>query len=615
MAGIFPPPLFDTTEQQQQQQNQPYQQQQNQPYQLQQKQLQSTLSPPISPIDNTPISDIRQQYYHRDHLRYHHNHSQSLVHCFDTLAKRGTNSNDAQEEDDYPIFQKFHHPQERHHGQHPLNRIQPFSSLHQPSQQQQQPQTGSDLHNDTDMAWNQQKHQWPPERKFVLSSPPSFSRGRNPSTDSTGSVGSPTPAAVIEKVTLRPSRERPTSAMYKITYGKPWSPSSITKVGSTPITPITPSPTSSTSSHFPPSSSCSSTYESLLEQVAAQKEKLRHLGSGIKDVTSNLHSLDKTLTEEQESITRVMGETERAIEGWERTWAAYSKCEPVAALQEQPTMMASLIQGMGWHEKKALFEQLVASCQPREVYMLQQQIVLHHGQVEGFDFLEQLPLSISTMIVKLLPFKDLSSCRLVSRSWNERVLSYDVLETAIRKLSYENDTLLVNAEDAVLSNWNLLCRYHERELRWRKVKPASIQPLLAHSSYVTSVKDRGEWIVSGGYDEKVRLWEAASGKCVKMWEVGSAISCVELFIDATMEGGGVVVAAFVDVGVVKVWSLHGPLNMQSLTGHQKGVRAIAINETYLITAGHDQTVVGWHWASGRKVASFRAHNEVVRVAY
>lgn len=51
--------------------------------------------------------------------------------------------------------------------------------------------------------------------------------------------------------------------------------------------------------------------------------------------------------------------------------------------------------------------------------------------------------------------------------------------------------------------------------------------------------------------------------------------------------------------------------MYTLTGHQKGVRAMVINENYLVTAGFDQTVLVWNWVTGRKVASFRAHNEVV----
>ncbi|KAF9433926.1 hypothetical protein BGZ76_008798 [Entomortierella beljakovae] len=135
--------------------------------------------------------------------------------------------------------------------------------------------------------------------------------------------------------------------------------------------------------------------------------------------------------------------------------------------------------------------------------------------------------------------------------------------------------------------------------------------MLGHTSYVTSLKCRGDWIVSGGYDEKVRLWEASTGKCMKIWEVDSAVSCVELYVDSNIEGGGVVVAAFVDIGLVKIWSLHGPLNMHTLSGHQKGVRAIAINEIYLVTAGFDQTVLVWNWMTGQKVASFRAHNEVI----
>ena len=68
------------------------------------------------------------------------------------------------------------------------------------------------------------------------------------------------------------------------------------------------------------------------------------------------------------------------------------------------------------------------------------------------------------------------------------------------------------------------------------------------------------------------------------------------------------------ISLVKIWSLHGALNMHTLTGHQKGVRALAINDRYLATAGFDQTVLVWNWSSGRKVASFRAHNEVVRIS-
>lgn len=127
-------------------------------------------------------------------------------------------------------------------------------------------------------------------------------------------------------------------------------------------------------------------------------------------------------------------------------------------------------------------------------------------------------------------------------------MAYDVLLAAMDRLTYADDTVDMGKQDDARKNWNQLCRYQERDLRWKRHTPASAYAMMGHTSYVTSLKDRGGWIVSGGYDEKVRLWEGATGKCVKIWEVDSAVSCVDLLVDANMEGGGVVVAAFVDIG-------------------------------------------------------------------
>ncbi|KAG0235359.1 hypothetical protein BGW41_000853 [Actinomortierella wolfii] len=96
--------------------------------------------------------------------------------------------------------------------------------------------------------------------------------------------------------------------------------------------------------------------------------------------------------------------------------------------------------------------------------------------------------------------------------------------------------------------WNLLCRLYQRELSWRKGKPIRIDEFYGHTNYVTSIKEREGWIVSGGYDEVICLWEAATGICTRLWHVGSSVSCVDLHVDRKLDGGGVIVAAFVDVG-------------------------------------------------------------------
>ncbi|KAF9964845.1 hypothetical protein BGZ70_005838, partial [Mortierella alpina] len=355
----------------------------------------------------------------------------------------------------------------------------------------------------------------------------------------------------------------------------------------------------------------STSYQLLLQQIAAQREKLELLRSGADSLAEDASVLDDALEDETSSVCTAIQGTKAAVNGWEETWTEYSKCEPVEALQTQPIALSTLIRGMEWQYKKNLFEQLVTSCRPREAYQLQHQICLRYGDVFGFDLLEEFPVDIWGTIMKLLSFTDLASCRMVSHSWQGKAMAYDVVASALARVTYTEDAVGMESADQPHKNWNQLCRYQERDSRWRKSHPASVYAMTGHTSYVTSLKDCDNWIVSGGYDEKVRLWDATTGKCVRIWEVDSAVSCVELLVDESLSGGGIVVAAFVDIGLVKIWSLHGALNMHTLTGHQKGVRALSINDRYLATAGFDQTVLVWNWSSGRKVASFRAHNEVI----
>ncbi|KAF9291322.1 hypothetical protein BGZ68_004410 [Mortierella alpina] len=355
----------------------------------------------------------------------------------------------------------------------------------------------------------------------------------------------------------------------------------------------------------------STSYQLLLQQIAAQREKLELLRSGADSLAEDASVLDDALEDETSSVCTAIQGAKAAVNGWEGTWTEYSKCEPVEALQTQPIALSTLVRGMEWQHKKSLFEQLVTSCRPREAYQLQHQINLRYGDVFGFDLLEEFSVDIWCAVMKLLSFSDLASCRVVSHSWKSKAMSYDVMASALARLTYIEDAVGMESLDQPQKNWNQLCRYQERDSRWRKSESASIHAMTGHTSYVTSLKDRDNWIVSGGYDEKVRLWDATTGKCVRIWEVDSAVSCVELLVDENLSGGGIVVAAFVDIGLVKIWALHGALNMQTLTGHQKGVRTLAINDRYLATAGFDQTVLVWNWSSGRKVASFRAHNEVI----
>ena len=36
----------------------------------------------------------------------------------------------------------------------------------------------------------------------------------------------------------------------------------------------------------------------------------------------------------------------------------------------------------------------------------------------------------------------------------------------------------------------------------------------------------GQWLASGSADGSMRLWEVATARCVRVWQLGSPVSCV-----------------------------------------------------------------------------------------
>ena len=55
------------------------------------------------------------------------------------------------------------------------------------------------------------------------------------------------------------------------------------------------------------------------------------------------------------------------------------------------------------------------------------------------------------------------------------------------------------------------------------------QDFLGHTERVRSidVSPDGQWVVSGSEDKTVRVWEVATGRCVRTWNVGSKAVCVQ----------------------------------------------------------------------------------------
>jgi WD40 repeat protein/GTPase SAR1 family protein len=171
----------------------------------------------------------------------------------------------------------------------------------------------------------------------------------------------------------------------------------------------------------------------------------------------------------------------------------------------------------------------------------------------------------------------------------------------------------------------------------------------------------GRTLASGGFDNKVRLWEAATGRLlytleghtgvvlsvafdptgrtlasgsydrtVKLWDVTSGELFQTLELLRTLEGhtGVVLSVAFDPTGrtlasgsydrTVKLWDVTSGELLRTVEGHASAILSVAFDPTgrTLASGSYDRTVKLWETATGRPLRTLEGHNDpVVGVAF
>ena len=130
------------------------------------------------------------------------------------------------------------------------------------------------------------------------------------------------------------------------------------------------------------------------------------------------------------------------------------------------------------------------------------------------------------------------------------------------------------------------------------------------SSRVNSVaiSSDGKTIVSGSYDNSVKIWERASGELLKTleghkgWVTSVAIS----------NDGKTIVSGSVDKSV-KIWDRASGKLLKTLEGHTNGVNSISISTDgkTIVSGSGDNSVKIWERASGKLLKTLEGHTESV----
>ncbi|KAJ2059533.1 SCF ubiquitin ligase complex subunit cdc4 [Coemansia sp. S146] len=140
-------------------------------------------------------------------------------------------------------------------------------------------------------------------------------------------------------------------------------------------------------------------------------------------------------------------------------------------------------------------------------------------------------------------------------------------------------------------------RIHLRQ-RQRQAAPTTPQPprsnpylqhtLAGHSDSVRTVTGFGNMVVSGSYDNSVRVWDVTTGTLRHQLD-GHTSKVYALELDTDMH---LIFSGSMD-GTIRVWDWDSGACLRILRGHMTLVGLLALDHSALVSAGADQTLRIW----------------------
>lgn len=254
------------------------------------------------------------------------------------------------------------------------------------------------------------------------------------------------------------------------------------------------------------------------------------------------------------------------------------------------------------HLRIQLLGIILNACLPGDIATMSKTLEKHLRMTR--DVVTGLPDAVALKIFEKLPIQDLLRCRHVSKKWYALAATPELWRSHALALTESDPVKLTPPSDP--QGWEPLVKgLFFRERNWAKGLAQSIQTLEGHTGFVTAMKLKGrKTLVTGSYDETIRVWDISTGLCRKVLRA-KAIACLDFLLDE-----GVLCAGLYDTGRVLVWDMKSWDLIQTLSGHNRGIRNVAINQHYLVSVGQDKAIVVWDWRTGNKVVRFGQQSNV-----
>ncbi|WWD16533.1 hypothetical protein CI109_100960 [Kwoniella shandongensis] len=324
--------------------------------------------------------------------------------------------------------------------------------------------------------------------------------------------------------------------------------------------------------------------------------------------SSSLHELHHKLNALQRAYTKLEHEHAQCLA---RRQEEETRCN----LEKQVMSglkggLAGSVRGMGKAERVKLLGMITDACHPSDIDA--QIAILEKYRRSRHDLLGRLDEKLAMKVLNMLGVEQVLNLRLVSRRYRFLSTQEALWRTFCRQLEWrdwDGEAGLAHLDDMPESGWEELYKQlWQREKNWNRGLAQHVTLLKGHTNYVTSLRLQGNVLISGSYDETIRIWHIPSLRTSSETTVPSrlvlpakSVSCLDYYAPA-----GILVAGSHDVGRVHVWKKkqEGWEVIHTLSGHLHGIRAVAINKQYLVSAGADKALVVWSWQTGEKIVRF-----------
>jgi WD40 repeat protein/serine/threonine protein kinase len=152
---------------------------------------------------------------------------------------------------------------------------------------------------------------------------------------------------------------------------------------------------------------------------------------------------------------------------------------------------------------------------------------------------------------------------------------------------------------------------------WELERGTCVRTFEGHTDWVKSVSisPDGRWVLSGAGDKTLRLWELERGKCVRTFEGHTdEVESVSISPDGRWALSGTGGRLGSNDYTLRLWELATGKCVRTFEGHTKRVYSVSISPDgrWGLSGGYDETLRLWELATGQCVRTFEGHAGYVK---